>query len=241
MRAQPRSAAPLAARALILLPAAPPRSSIVLKLLLLSREVDDHQLQIVIEPAAPALHQRIEGCRTLALTCLSRQPDSRKPGGGDGLLRLKGDGGSGDSDNSFADSDAAASQSASFRSAASEFGDSNSASPLPPMSRLGVAEPGAAPGGSSLVFPGFGAAGPFSASSSGGGPSSLGGGDEYEMDVRRRRLSLLGRRGLPGDEARQVEQARQAPHQAPEAGGSRRGSLGEDYLPTAEDVGQYFQ
>ena len=235
MRAQPRSAAPLTARALIL-PAAPPRSSIVLKLLLLSREVDDHQLQIVIEPAAPALHQRIEGCRTLALTCLSRQPDSRKPGGGDGLLRLKGDGGSGDSDNSFADSDAAASQSASFRSAASEFGDSNSASPLPPMSRLGVAEPGG--GGSSLVFPGFGAAGPFSASSSGGGPSTLGGGgDEYEMDVRRRRLSLLGRRGLPGDEARQAEQARQAP----QAGGSRRGSLGEDYLPTAEDVGQYFQ
>lgn len=222
----------------------------MLKLLLLSREVDDHQLQIVIEPAAPALHQRVEGCRTLALTCLSRQPDSRKPGGGDGLLRLKGDGGSGDSDNSFADSDAAASQSASFRSAASEFGDSNSASPLPPMSRLGVAEPGAAPGGSSLVFPGFGAAGaagPFSASSSGGGPSSLGGGggggDEYEMDVRRRRLSLLGRRGLPGDEARQAEQARQGPQQGPpsQGGGSRRGSLGEDYLPTAEDIGQYFQ
>ena len=218
----------------------------MLKLLLLSREVDDHQLQIVIEPAAPALQQRIEGCRTLALTCLSRQPDSRKPGGGDGLLRLKGDGGSGDSDNSFADSDAAASQSASFRSAASEFGDSSSASPLPPMSRLGVAEPGGSPGGSSLVFPGFGAAGPFSASSSGGGPSTLGGGgDEYEMDVRRRRLSLLGRRGLPGDEARQAEQARQAPQaggsQDPQAGGSRRGSLGEDYLPTAEDVGQYFQ
>lgn len=217
----------------------------MLKLLLLSREVDDHQLQIVIEPAAPALQQRIEGCRTLALTCLSRQPDSRKPGGGDGLLRLKGDGGSGDSDNSFADSDAAASQSASFRSAASEFGDSNSASPLPPMSRLGVAEPGGSPGGSSLVFPGFGAAGPFSASSSGGGPSTLGGGgDEYEMDVRRRRLSLLGRRGLPGDEAPQAEQARQggvSQGGVSQGGGSRRGSIGEDYLPTAEDVGQYFQ
>ena len=27
----------------------------------------------------------------------------------------------------------------------------------------------------------------------------------------------------------------------PQAGGSRRSSLGEDYLPTAEDIGQYFQ
>ncbi len=62
------------------------------------------------------------------------------------------------------------------------------------------------------------------------------------MDVRRRRLSLLGRRGLPGDEARQAEQARQAPQAGgSQGGGSRRGSLGEDYLPTAEDVGQYFQ
>ena len=64
------------------------------------------------------------------------------------------------------------------------------------------------------------------------------------MDVRRRRLSLLGRRGLPGDEARQAEQARQGPPSqggGSQGGGSRRGSIGEDYLPTAEDVGQYFQ
>ncbi len=57
-------------------------------------------------------------------------------------------------------------------------------------------------------------------------------------------LSLLGRRGLPGDEARQAEQARQAGGSqggGSQGGGSRRGSLGEDYLPTAEDVGQYFQ
>ena len=66
-----------------------------------------------------------------------------------------------------------------------------------------------------------------------------------DIEVRRRRLSLLGRRGLPGDEARQAEQARQAPQAGQgggsQGGGSRRGSIGEDYLPTAEDVGQYFQ
>ena len=44
---------------------------------------------------------------------------------------------------------------------------------------------------------------------------------------------------------RQTIALRQAPQaggsQDPQTGGSRRGSLGEDYLPTAEDVGQYFQ
>ena len=65
--------------------ARPPRvsplrhSSIQAKLALLSKEVDGRQLQIQIDPADPALRDRIHGCCTLALTCLSRQPDSRRP------------------------------------------------------------------------------------------------------------------------------------------------------------------
>ena len=46
------------------------------------------------------------------------------------------------------------------------------------------------------------------------------------------------------DKRRQLKARQEQAHQAEQAhqgGGSRRGSIGEDYLPTAEDVGQYFQ
>ena len=68
------------------------------------REIEE---KLAGQPSRPQ-----DGEEQLAELLELTQPDSRKPGGGDGLLRLKGDGGSGDSDNSFADSDAAASQSA---------------------------------------------------------------------------------------------------------------------------------